>query len=73
MHAWGRGADERLQESAAMIAYYPARIPVCRVSLFPFFFSSLSLLASALQTLGGQGLSLTLLLFFVFASLIDYY
>ena len=34
--------------------------------------SSPSLLASAFQTLGGQGLSLTLLLLFVFASLIDY-
>ena len=39
----------------------------------PFPFSSLSLLASAFQTLGGQGLSLTLLLSFLFASLINYY
>ena len=38
----------------------------------PFPFSSLSLLASAFQTLGGQGLSLTQLLSFLFASLINY-
>jgi hypothetical protein len=36
MHDWGRGADERLQESAAMMANYPARILVCQVSLFAF-------------------------------------
>lgn len=35
MHAGG--ADERVQESAAMIANYPARIPVCEASLFLFF------------------------------------
>jgi len=34
MHARGPGAVERLQESAAMIANYPARGPVCEPSPF---------------------------------------
>ena len=62
MHAEGPGADERLQESAAMIANYPARVPVCETSLFPFLFPLPA------QTLGRKGLPL--LLFFVFTSLV---
>ena len=61
MHAGGPGADERLQESAAMIANYPARVPVCEPSPFPCFFPLPS------QALGRKGLPL--LLFFVFTSL----
>ena len=61
MHAGGPGADERLQESAAMIANYPARVPVCEPSPFPCFFPLPA------QALGRKGLPL--LLFFVFTSL----
>ena len=67
MHAGGPGADERLQESAAMIANYPARVPVCEPSPFPCFFPLPSQALAEDLNRGRKGLPL--LLFFVFTSL----